>query len=233
MQILLRSFLFRQLPATLLVAGQNFVAYLARHQGSLIRDINLPQSTYQAFVSVSYLHLPKMHMYHVCFLVVVALGHAVCGLSLPQALAKRSVAQYHESDKLGATASESSVCSRIGVNLIKDGGNAADALVGTVFCIGVIGMYHSGIGGGGFMLVRGSNGSYTFIDFRETAPAAAFQDMYNNNTALSLFGGLARHVVLFKSLNDKRLIFHSAVSRENFVAWSISTTTLADYLGPT
>lgn len=57
----------------------------------------------------------------------------------------------------------------------------------------VIGMYHSGIGGGGFMLVRSSNGSYEFIDFRETAPAAAFQDMYNNNTAASLFGGLARY----------------------------------------
>ena len=43
------------------------------------------------------------------------------------------------------------------------------------------------------MIVRSSNGSYEFIDFRETAPAAAFQDMYNNNTALSLFGGLARY----------------------------------------
>ncbi|KAI4250752.1 MAG: hypothetical protein L6R42_008643 [Xanthoria sp. 1 TBL-2021] len=55
-------------------------------------------------------------------------------------------------------------------------------------------MYHSGIGGGGFMLVRSSNASYTFIDFRETAPAAAFQDMYNNNTGLSIFGGLASGV---------------------------------------
>ncbi|KAI4215143.1 MAG: hypothetical protein LQ351_002458 [Letrouitia transgressa] len=55
-------------------------------------------------------------------------------------------------------------------------------------------MYHSGIGGGGFMLVRSSNGSYTFIDFRETAPAAAFQDMYNNDTDLSIFGGLASGV---------------------------------------
>jgi len=56
------------------------------------------------------------------------------------------------------------------------------------------GMYHSGIGGGGFMLVRSSNGSYEFIDFRETAPAAAFQDMYKNNTAASIYGGLARYV---------------------------------------
>lgn len=54
-------------------------------------------------------------------------------------------------------------------------------------------MYHSGLGGGGFMLVRGSNGSYEFIDFRETAPAAAFQDMYKGNVKASLYGGLARY----------------------------------------
>lgn len=42
------------------------------------------------------------------------------------------------------------------------------------------------------MLVRSSNGSYEFIDFRETAPAAAFQDMYTNNVNASLYGGMAR-----------------------------------------
>ncbi|KAK0509172.1 hypothetical protein JMJ35_008543 [Cladonia borealis] len=115
------------------------------------------------------------------------------GLALPNAQ-RRSATQYEENDKLGAVASESSVCSRIGVDLIKAGGSAADALVGTVFCVGVIGMYHSGIGGGGFMIVRGSNGSYEAIDFREIAPAAAFEDMYNDNVNLSLYGGLASGV---------------------------------------
>jgi len=62
------------------------------------------------------------------------------------------------------------------------------------FCVGVIGMYHSGLGGGGFMIVRSKNGSYEFIDFREMAPAAAFTDMYNNDTNLSLYGGLASGV---------------------------------------
>ncbi|KAI1137361.1 gamma-glutamyltranspeptidase [Hypoxylon sp. FL0543] len=103
-------------------------------------------------------------------------------------------APTQEEPRLGAVASENAVCSKIGTNLLQAGGNAADALVGTVFCIGVTAMYHSGIGGGGFMLVRGSDGKYEFIDFRETAPAAAFQDMYNNNTDLSLYGGLASGV---------------------------------------
>ncbi|KAI4112950.1 MAG: hypothetical protein LQ345_005975 [Seirophora villosa] len=135
-----------------------------------------------------------MNAFGTLLLVFFAFDHLVGGLSLPRPLTKRTVAQHQESNKLGATASESAVCSKIGVNLIKDGGNAADALVGTVFCIGVIGMYHSGIGGGGFMLVRGSNSSYTFIDFRETAPAAAFEDMYADDVFLSLFGGLASGV---------------------------------------
>jgi len=51
---------------------------------------------------------------------------------------------HHPSDpghnKLGAVSSESSVCSNIGTDVLKDGGNAADALVATVFCVGVIGM---------------------------------------------------------------------------------------------
>lgn len=58
-------------------------------------------------------------------------------------------------------------------------------------------MYHSGIGGGGFMTIRSKNGSYEFIDFRETAPAAAFQEMYSppfSNSDASLYGGLASGV---------------------------------------
>jgi gamma-glutamyltranspeptidase/glutathione hydrolase len=58
-------------------------------------------------------------------------------------------------------------------------------------------MYHSGVGGGGFMLVRSSTGKYEFVDFREMAPAAAFEDMYSpplSNANYSLYGGLASGV---------------------------------------
>lgn len=70
-------------------------------------------------------------------------------------------------------------------------------IVAAKFCVGVIGMYHSGVGGGGFMLVRSSSGKYEFIDFREMAPAAAFQEMYTpplSNANYSLYGGLASGV---------------------------------------
>jgi gamma-glutamyltranspeptidase/glutathione hydrolase len=58
-------------------------------------------------------------------------------------------------------------------------------------------MYHSGIGGGGFMLIHKGDGKnqtapYEFVDFRETAPAAATQDMFKNNVNESISGGKAR-----------------------------------------
>jgi gamma-glutamyltranspeptidase/glutathione hydrolase len=61
-------------------------------------------------------------------------------------------------------------------------------------------MYHSGIGGGGFMLVhkptRKQDASrYEFVDFRETAPAAATEDMFKDNVNASIYGGQARYVV--------------------------------------
>lgn len=55
-------------------------------------------------------------------------------------------------------------------------------------------MYHSGIGGGGFALVRDENGNYEAVDFREAAPAAAFQDMYKDQIHQSIVGGLAAGV---------------------------------------
>ena len=67
-------------------------------------------------------------------------GHFVLGVLASPSAQRRSTTQYEENDKLGAVASESSVCSRVGVDLIRAGGSAADALVGTVFCVGVIGI---------------------------------------------------------------------------------------------
>lgn len=100
-------------------------------------------------------------------------------------------APYDLTDHNGAVTSEVGICSGIGADLMKRGGSAGDAIVGTVICVGTIAMYHSGIGGGGFALVRAPNGTYDFIDFRETAPAASSQDMFNNDTDLSIRGGLA------------------------------------------
>ncbi|KAI5928222.1 gamma-glutamyltranspeptidase [Camillea tinctor] len=96
-----------------------------------------------------------------------------------------------ESSHRGAVACESKICSQIGIDLLAQGGNAVDAFIGTQLCVGVTSMYHSGIGGGGFSLIRDQNGDYTVIDYRETAPAAASQEMYQGNVPGSVFGGLS------------------------------------------
>ncbi|KUJ08895.1 gamma-glutamyltranspeptidase [Mollisia scopiformis] len=119
----------------------------------------------------------------------------VLGLALATSVVQASVDCNTTQDAmLGAAASESSVCTSIATDVLKDGGNAADAIIASQFCVGVIGMYHSGVGGGGFMTVRAPNGSYEFIDFREMAPAVAFAYMYSppyGTSAESLSGGLA------------------------------------------
>ena len=52
-------------------------------------------------------------------------------------------------------------------------------------------MYHSGIGGGGFAIVRSQNGSYEVVDFRESGPTAAYEDMFKGNHQGAISGGLA------------------------------------------
>ncbi|KAL7944624.1 gamma-glutamyltranspeptidase [Trichoderma barbatum] len=121
-------------------------------------------------------------------LLAITLPHAI---TVQAAAIQETVFQKEAQGYLGGVASESKECSAIGKNLLARGGNAVDALVGTTFCVGVIGMYHSGIGGGGFAVLRDANGQYEAIDFREAAPAAAFEDMYKNNSNASIRGGLA------------------------------------------
>ncbi|PWN42667.1 gamma-glutamyltranspeptidase [Ceraceosorus guamensis] len=120
----------------------------------------------------------------------------------------------------GAVASENVICSDIGVDILKAKGNAVDAAIASAFCIGTLNMFSSGIGGGGFMIVRDPQpcslvsaetqhegeastlahhrlprrthcASHTVIDFRETAPAASNKTMYSGRPGTQLLGGLA------------------------------------------
>ncbi|KAI1816618.1 gamma-glutamyltransferase [Poronia punctata] len=127
-------------------------------------------------------HLPQS------LLLLLATVSSTVAIPHPQ---EQAVLASVSSDHRGAVACESTVCSQVGIDLLARGGNAVDAFVGTQLCVGVIGMYHSGIGGGGFALIRDRTGQYTVIDYRESAPAAAFQDMYKGNPNGSIFGGLA------------------------------------------
>ncbi|KAL3352868.1 hypothetical protein AABB24_020716 [Solanum stoloniferum] len=86
-------------------------------------------------------------------------------------------------------------CSKIGISMLKIGGHAVDAAVATALCLGVVNPMASGIGGGGFMVVRSSSTSEVLaIDMRETAPLAASQNMYDNNGDSKLNGALSMGV---------------------------------------
>ena len=66
----------------------------------------------------------------------------------------------------------------VGVQILKDGGNAVDAAIAVGFALAVTHPYAGNLGGGGFMLIRFADGRSTFIDFRERAPEKASRNMY-------------------------------------------------------
>src|SRR5206468_2048638 len=78
----------------------------------------------------------------------------------------------------GIVVSVNELASRVGVEIMQGGGNAVDAAVATGFALAVVHPPAGNIGGGGFMLIRMTDGKTHFLDYREKAPAAATRDMY-------------------------------------------------------
>ena len=68
--------------------------------------------------------------------------------------------------------------SKIGIAILKKGGNAFDAMVATELALAVAYPYAGNIGGGGFMVYRKNDGEIGALDYREKAPLAATKDMY-------------------------------------------------------
>ena len=66
----------------------------------------------------------------------------------------------------------------IGVDVLRDGGNAVDAAVAIGLALAVTEPNAGNLGGGGFMLIRLADGRSTFLDFREMAPGSAHREMY-------------------------------------------------------
>lgn len=78
----------------------------------------------------------------------------------------------------GAVVSAHPIASKVGVEIMKIGGNAIDAAIATQLALAVVYPNAGNLGGGGFFVARLSNGELVSIDYRETAPGNASRDMY-------------------------------------------------------
>lgn len=88
------------------------------------------------------------------------------------------------------------LASEVGAKILREGGNAFDAMVATQLALAVVYPQAGNLGGGGFLVASKSDGSTFTLDYRETAPKNATKDMYldkngNANTDLSQEGRLS------------------------------------------
>ena len=122
--------------------------------------------------------------------------------------------------KNGMVASQESLASEAGLQMLRDGGNAVDAAVAVGFALAVTLPRAGNIGGGGFMMIYDAKQNKTIaLDYREKAPSSAFRDMYldkegNAVSERSRYHGLAVGVPgtvagLLKALDE-----HGTMSRD-------------------
>ncbi len=120
---------------------------------------------------------------------------ALLNLPKTQAQHKNPNAYY----KNGLVVSAHPEASKVGLTILKKGGNAIDAAVAVQFALAVVYPNAGNIGGGGFMVYRSAKGNTATLDFREKAPARASRNMYLDSMGnaigdKSLYGHLAAGV---------------------------------------
>ena len=135
----------------------------------------------------------------------------------------------------GMVASQSFIASRVGADVLRDGGNAVDAAVATAFALAVVHPTAGNIGGGGFLVNRLANGTSATYDFRETAPALANPQMFlkdgkydaelhhNSHVAVGVPGTVAGLYAAWAEAGSKKMPWRRLVepaivlAREGFI----------------
>lgn len=100
----------------------------------------------------------------------------VLSFALAAPLATAANAPFRASS--GMVVSQNDIASRIGVEVLEEGGSAVDAAVATAFALAVTHPTAGNIGGGGFLVYRPSSGKPVAYDFRETAPTGSHPEMW-------------------------------------------------------
>ena len=104
--------------------------------------------------------------------VLLAAAIAVCHI------AAHAASQAPVGAENGMVVTAQRLATRVGVDVLRDGGNAVDAAVAVGYALAVVYPAAGNLGGGGFMTIRLADGRSTFLDFREKAPLAATANMY-------------------------------------------------------
>ena len=100
-------------------------------------------------------------------------------------------------DTNGAVSSTSRIASQVGIDILKNGGNAFDAIVATGFALAVTSPSNGNLGGGGFLVARTAEGELISLDFREKAPKLSFENMF-----LDKDGNYVRDLALFSHISS-------------------------------
>ena len=107
------------------------------------------------------------------FLIFITFSLIACELGSDYTKTNQSL-----KNKNGAVSSTSSLASAAGIDIMKKGGNAFDAIVATGFTLAVTSPSNGNIGGGGFMVARTAEGEIVTLDFREKAPTLSYETMF-------------------------------------------------------
>lgn len=139
----------------------------------------------------------------------------------------------------GMVASAHPLATRVGLEILKKGGNAVDAAIAAAFALGVVEPYASGIGGGGFILVHmAGKGGVDALDYRETAPAATPEkpgsgDLRSGPRSVAVPGavaGLARALADYGTMDLKSVLAPAIeLAEKGFPANSLLIGMIEDY----